>query len=160
MSGELSKVRLYAMRSVYLFNAIVIGFGAWSELTNQRRLINGGKSWDLIYGIAFSLYAAYALLMLLGVRFPVRMLPLLLLQILYKTIWLIGVGYPLWSAGRLNPAAIGSIKFFASIVILDLIVIPWPYVFEKYAKAIFKIERKQGPPSNEQATARPASIGT
>ena len=98
--------------------------------------------------------------MLLGVRFPVTMLPLLLLQILYKVIWLIGVASLLWSARRLNPDAIGTVRFFAGIVVLDLIVIPWPYVFEKYAKAIFKIERKQGPPSNERATARPASIGT
>ena len=89
MSRELSSVRLYLMRFAYLFNAIVIGFGAWSELINQRKLINEGKPWDLVYGVAFSLYAAYGLLMLLGVRFPVRMLPLLLLQIIYKTIWLI-----------------------------------------------------------------------
>jgi len=147
------------MRSAYLFNTVVIGFGAWSELTNQRRLIIGGKPWDLIYGIAFSLYAAYALLMLLGVRFPVRMLPLLLLQIIYKTIWLIAVGYLLWSAGRLNPTAIESIKFFASIVVLDLIVIPWPYVFEKYAKTIFKPEGEQRSSSKEQATGAGASTG-
>ena len=159
MSAKLSRVRLYLMRSAYLFNAVVIGFGAWSELTNQRRLIIGGKPWDLIYGIAFSLYAAYALLMLLGVRFPVRMLPLLLLQIIYKTIWLIAVGYLLWSAGRLNPTAIESIKFFASIVVLDLIVIPWPYVFEKYAKTIFKPEGEQRSSSKEQATGAGASTG-
>ena len=107
---------------------------------NQRRLIYRGKPWDLIYGIAFSLYAAYALLMLLGVRFPVRMLPLLLLQISYKLIWLIAVGYTLWSSGHLNPDAIGTVKFFASIIVLDLVVIPCPYVFEKYAKAIFNLE--------------------
>ena len=152
MSRELSSVRLYLMRFAYLFNAIVIGFGAWSELINQRKLINEGKPWDLVYGVAFSLYAAYGLLMLLGVRFPVRMLPLLLLQIIYKTIWLIAVGHLLWSVGRLNPTAIGSIKFFASIVVLDLIVIPWPYVFDKYAKAIFRPEGKQRSPSKEQAT--------
>jgi hypothetical protein len=34
VSGELSTFRLYAMRFVYLFNAVVIGFGVWSELTN------------------------------------------------------------------------------------------------------------------------------
>jgi len=44
MSGKLSRVRLYLMRSAYLFNAVVIGFGAWSELTNQRRLINWRKA--------------------------------------------------------------------------------------------------------------------
>ena len=143
MNGELSRVRLYAMRLVYLFNAVVIGFSSWPELMHQRELITEGKPWDLVYGVAFSLYAAYAMLFLLGMRFPVRMLPLLLLQILYKLIWLIVVGYALWSAGRLTTAATGSIKFFGSIVALDLVVIPWPYVFGKYARELFKLERKR-----------------
>jgi hypothetical protein len=147
------------MRFVYLFNAIVIGFSAWSELLHQRKLITEGKPWDLIYGVAFSLYAAYALLFLFGVRFPLRMLPLLLLQILYKLIWLIAVGYPLWSAGRLNPAATGAIKFFASIVALDLVIIPWPYVFEKYARALFRLEGTRGSPSKTQTGAGASIAG-
>jgi len=136
MTGELSRVRLYSMRSLYLFTAIVVGVSVWPEVINQGRMIASGKPWDLIHGIAFSLYAAYAPLMLLGVRFPVRMLPLLLLQLLYKLIWLVGVGYPLWSAGRLNPEVIGVIKYFSIIVILDLIIIPWPHVFETYVKPL------------------------
>lgn len=158
MTGELSKGRLYAMRSLYLFTAVVVGFSVWPVVINQGRMINGGKPWDLIHGIAFSLYAAYASLMLLGVRFPMRMLPLMLLQPFYKLIWLIAVGYPLWAAGRLDPGTIGVIKFFAIVVVLDLVVIPWPYVFEKYAKAIFKLEGKRGTSAKEQASAA-GSIG-
>jgi hypothetical protein len=153
VSGELSTFRLHALRFVYFFNAVVIGFGAWSELINQVRLINEGKPWDLIYGIAFSLYAGFALLMLWGVRFPVRMLPLILLQILYKMIWLIVVGYALWSAGRLNPAVIGTIEFFASIVVLDLVTIPWPYIFENYLRAMLRREPKSEPSSNRETSA-------
>jgi hypothetical protein len=97
--------------------------------------------------------------MLLGVRFPLRMLPLMLLQLFYKLIWLIAVGYPLWSTGRLAQGALGVIVFFASIVVLDLVVIPWPYVFEKYAKAIFKREGQRGLSAAEQTRAPRASIG-
>jgi hypothetical protein len=122
-------------------------------LINQVRLINEGKPWDLIYGIAFSLYGGFALLMLWGVRFPVRMLPLILLQILYKMIWLIVVGYALWSAGRLNPEAIGTIEFFASIVVLDLVIIPWPYIFENYVRAMLRGEPKSEPSSNPETSA-------
>ena len=159
MNAEVSRVRLYVMRFVYLFNAIVIGFSSWSELIHQRELISGGNPWDLIYSVAFSLYAAYALLFLFGVRFPLRMLPLLLLQILYKLIWLTAVGYALWSAGRLNPAATGAIKFFASIVALDLVIIPWPYVFEKYARALFRLEGTRGSPSKTQTGAGASIAG-
>ena len=150
MMREPSKFRLYAMKFVYLFNAAVIGFSAWSELLRQERLITGGKPWDLIYGIAFSLYAAYALLLLLGVRFPLKMLPLLLLQLFYKSIWLIAVGYPLWSTGRLNPAAIESIRFFSAIVALDLLVIPWPHVFDNYFRALLTLVDRRGPSAKAQ----------
>lgn len=80
--------------------------------------------------------------MLLGERFPIRMLPLVLLQLFYKLTWLIGVGYPLWSASHLDWVASGLIKTCAIVVVLDIIVIRWPYVFENYVKAIFRLEAK------------------
>jgi hypothetical protein len=58
------------------------------------------------------------------------MLPLLLLQLLYKAIWLIAVGFPLWSAGR--PTEL--INVFIVGIVLDLVVIPWPYVLANYVK--------------------------
>src|SRR5215467_12228917 len=96
MHEGLSKTRLYVMRAFYLFNALVIGYGAWPEI------INPGKTWDMIHSVAFSLYSGYSILLLLGVLLPTRMLPLLLLQILYKLIWLIGVALPKWVAGQSN----------------------------------------------------------
>ena len=125
---ELAPIRLYSMRLFYLFNGLVIGIGAWPELMSPR------EPWDLIHSIAFSVYAAYSLLMLLGVLVPIRMLPMLLLQLLYKLIWLAAVGLPMWSAGHLGQVS-GTIRFFATIVVLDLVVIPWRYVFENYRKS-------------------------
>jgi hypothetical protein len=127
MKRELSPIRLYSMRFFYLFNAVVIGAGVWPELMNPR------KPWDLIHSIAFSIYAGYSLLMLLGVLVPIRMLPMLLLQLLYKLIWIAAVGLPMWSAGHLNQVS-GTIRFFATIVVLDLAIIPWRYVFGNYRK--------------------------
>jgi len=125
MNRQLSPIRLYSMRFFYLFNAIVIGAGAWPELINSR------APWDLIHSIAYSIYAGYSLLMLLGVLVPVRMLPLLLLQLVYKVIWIAAAGLPMWSAGNLDQVS-GMIKLFAAIVVLDLAIIPWRYVFGNY----------------------------
>ena len=132
MSEELSRVRLYAMRFYYLLG-ILLAIDVWP------RIMNPGKPWDPLHGVAYTFWAALSLLMLFGVRFPVRMLPLLLLQLFYKVIWLVGVAYPLWSAGDLDPAKSGLFQACAIGVVLDLIVIPWPYVFENYVKAIFKL---------------------
>ena len=69
MNRQLSPVRLYSMKFFYLFNAIVIGAGAWPQLMNPP------KPWDLIHSIAFSIYAGYSLLMLLGALVPTECCP-------------------------------------------------------------------------------------
>jgi hypothetical protein len=58
------------------------------------------------------------------------MLPLLLLQLLYKSIWVIAVALPLWSAFR----SIELTRIMAMGAVVDLIVIPWPYVLDNYLK--------------------------
>jgi hypothetical protein len=122
------------MKLVYLLSFIGLAISAWPPM------ISRGREWDPLHGVAFSFWAAYGALMLLGVRFPVRMLPLMLLQLFYKLVWLIGVGYPLWSAGPLSPTASGLTKLCAIGLVVDVIVIPWPYVLANYVKAIFTRE--------------------
>lgn len=72
-----------------------------------------------------------------GLRYPLQMLPLLLLQLFYKLIWLSAIALPLWSAGR----STGMTKSFVIPVVVDLIVIPWGYVLANYVKK--RGERKE-----------------
>jgi hypothetical protein len=80
-----------------------------------------------VRGVAFSFWAASSGL---GIRYPLKMLPLLLLQLLYKSIWLIAVWLPLRSAGRSTDLT----KAMVIGVVLDLIVIPWSHVLATYVK--------------------------
>jgi hypothetical protein len=64
----------------------------------------------------------------LGIRYPLKMLPLLLIQLIYKSIWLIAVYLPLRSAG----ISTGLTKAMVMGLVGDLIVIPWPYVFANF----------------------------
>ena len=146
MSGELSKVRLYLMRFFYLFTAVVVGINAWPAIINPE------KPLDILTGVAWSFYAAFSILMLLGVWLPERMLPLLLLQLFYKLIWLFGVGFPLRSHGQVG--ATGAIQTFVGAALLDLVIIPWPYAYAKYVKAIFRSETK---PESAQSDAETAA---
>jgi len=58
------------------------------------------------------------------------MVPFLLLQMLYKSIWVIAVALPLWSTFR----SIELTKIMAMGAVVDLVVIPWPYVIANYMK--------------------------
>jgi len=124
MLDEVSTVRLYLMRVVYLGNFVMLGFDVWP------RIIHQDKPWDPLHGVAFSFWAALSTLSALGIRYPLAMLPLLLLQLLYKSVWLIAVAVPLRSAGR-SPELT---NIFVMGAIADLMVIPWPYVLAHYVR--------------------------
>jgi hypothetical protein len=129
MSDDVSLVRLYAMRCLFLLNFVLLGMDVWPGL------INHGKPWDPMHGVAVSFWAALSALSGLGIRYPLRMLPLLLMQLLYKSVWLLAVGFPLRAAGQLQVVGADLFGACATGLVLDLVVIPWPYVLEQYVKA-------------------------
>ena len=124
MSEETSTFRLYLMRLLYLGNFFFLGLNVWPEIINHVGV------WDPVKGAAFSFWAALSALSGLGIRYPLKMLPLLLLQLFYKSIWLIAVYLPLRSAGQSTDLT----RVMAIGVVVDLIVIPWPYVLTTYVK--------------------------
>jgi hypothetical protein len=124
MSEETSTLRLYLLRLVYLLNFVGLGLSVWPAI------IKHAAAWDPLHGVAFSFWAALSALAGLGIRYPLKLLPLLLLQLLYKSIWMIAVYLPMRSVGQ--STNITSSMVIAAVV--DLLVIPWPYVFANYVK--------------------------
>lgn len=124
MREETSTVRLYVMRLAYLGNFVGLGLSVWPVI------ISHPGAWDPVKGAAFCFWAALSALSGLGIRYPLKMVPLLLLQLLYKSIWLIAVYLPLSSAGQSTDLT----RVMAGGVIMDLIVIPWPYVLAHYVR--------------------------
>jgi hypothetical protein len=94
MAEEISVLRLYAMRCLYLLNCVLVGSGVWAAFIHRE------KPWDAVTGVAFSFWAALAGLSALGIRYPLAMLPLLFVQLFYKIFWLLAVYAPLRTAGR------------------------------------------------------------
>ena len=84
-------------------------------------------------GVVGSVYLAFALLSILGLRSPLKFVPVLLLQLSYKVVWFIGIILPLLVAGRFptSKIAILYVVVFATFIIGDLIAIPFSYVFAK-----------------------------
>ena len=77
---EVSTIRTYALRVLYLLNFVGLGLIAWP------RVVSPDKPLGLMDGVAFSFWAALSALMGLGLRYPLQMLPLLLLQLFYKVV--------------------------------------------------------------------------
>lgn len=70
----------------------------------------------------------------LGLRYPLQMLPLLLFELVWKSIWLIAVAYPLWSAQQIDADTMETVKACLMGIVLFPIAMPWPYVRAKYVK--------------------------
>ena len=131
---KLPKWRLFSMRGLYLLTFIGLAYDNWLTIFNPI------EPYDAYSGVAISFWAAYSLLMGIGVRYPIKMIPLLLLQLIYKSAWIIGTYLPAKSAGLLNEDLELFYGIFIKAIILDFIVIPWPYVYKNYIKDFFKFK--------------------
>jgi hypothetical protein len=124
MVEGVSILRLYVLRGMYLLNCLGLAAGVSIELTQRQ------QPWDSMIGVAFSFWAAMSALSALGIRYPLTMLPLLFMQLFYKTFWLMAVYVPLRAAGRSSDLALG----FSIAIVLDVLLIPWSYVVAHYIK--------------------------
>jgi hypothetical protein len=124
MPNEVSTLRLYVMRFVFLLNFVLLGSDVWPAIVRHQ------GAWDPVKGVAFAFWAALSALSGLGIRYPLKMTPLLLLQMFYKIVWLLAVGFPMWSTVRSTDLA----HAMAIGVVVDLIGIPWSYVLATYVK--------------------------
>src|SRR5712692_3460976 len=104
MLEQVSVTRLNLLRGWYLGIFAFVGFLVWPKI------IAGGQGWEPLPGVAVSFYAALSVLCLLGLRYPLAMLPLLFLELSYKVIWLLVVWLPLQLAGPTNGMRLGTLN--------------------------------------------------
>src|ERR671928_1571634 len=95
---ELPLWRLHAMRVGYAFMGVGLAIVKWPLV------INYDQSFPLYEGIVAVLLTAMSLLAFLGLRYPVRLLPILLFECLWKVIWLGVVALPAVLAGDVDQA--------------------------------------------------------
>ncbi|MEP6810397.1 MAG: hypothetical protein ABI992_09155 [Chthoniobacterales bacterium] len=122
---EVSRLRLYVLRGTYLLLVIGLGGMILPQLIGHEPMARG---------VIPSLLGALWLLAILGVRYPLQMLPLLLFELAWKAIWLFDYGLRQWHSGHAPPTFTDDFPAIAAGVILMPFVIPWGYVFAHYVK--------------------------
>lgn len=127
-TNALSVRRLNIMRIGYA----VMGVGL--AVTKWPLLFNRSEPWPLYEGVTTFILIAMGLLALLGLRYPVKMLPILLFESAWKLIWLTIVALPLVTADKMD-AATSEMASAILWVVIVLAVIPWRYVVAQYVTA-------------------------
>ena len=122
---EVSLTRLYVLRATYLL--LIVGLGTFivPQLLSHEPLARG---------VIPSLLGAIWLLAFIGLRYPLQMLPLLMFEFAWKTVWLLDFGLTQWSTGNAPATFPEDFKAIVAGVILMPIVIPWGYVLRHFAQ--------------------------
>lgn len=125
---EVSTARINVLRATYLF--IAVGLGA---VIGPRLLFPPDKVAHMT-GVVWSVLGAVGLLALLGIRHPLKMLPLLFFELAWKTIWIIVIWLPLWLGDRVDVNAAATMRENLLGVVLIPLVVPWGYVIRQYLR--------------------------
>jgi|tagenome__1003787_1003787.scaffolds.fasta_scaffold20029635_2 hypothetical protein len=126
--GELSLRRLYVLRFGYLFMSVGLVVVKWPSFVAHH------GSWPLDEGIVECILLAMSILALLGLKYPVKMLPILLFESLWKLTWLAVVALPKLLGNGLDAATTDKFTSILFVVVI-LAVIPWGYVARQYLAA-------------------------
>ena len=131
--SEVSTFRLYLLRAMYVFMVVGLAiFKLGPAILHPENL----SPQD---GVIVSVLGAFALLAVLGIRYPLKMLPLLFFEFVWKSFWVVAFGLPLLLSSGLDlNVSFGGTETLVNCllgVVLVPLVMPWGYVFKHYLRA-------------------------
>jgi hypothetical protein len=133
------RINIYLLRLLYVLMFFVLGKDTWTHILTHQ------GPWDPTDAVVWCLWTAFATLAGIGIMHPVRMIPIVLLEIFYKVLWLILVAYPLWVKGALWGSPTEAIALAFLWVPLPIVAVPWGYVFATYIYRTKEVEKKATP---------------
>ena len=129
--SEVSTFRLYLLRAGYLYIAVGLAIFELPALLQPENL-------SRLDAVVLSMLFAMALLAVVGLRFPLKMLPLLFFEFVWKSTWVLAFGLPLLLSGQLDPnVSFGGTETLVNCllgIVLVPLVTPWGYVFKHYLR--------------------------
>ncbi len=123
---DVRSINIYLLRVLFALMAVFLGADAWTHIAT----FNG--VWEPAAAAAWCMWAGFSLLAIIGAINPLKMLPLLMLEIFYKVLWLVVVAYPLWSTNDLAGSPAQEMASAFVWVVLAIIAMPWRYAFTTY----------------------------
>lgn len=139
MSG-VSRLQLHLLRAMYLVIVVGLGLTAWPDI-----IAPAARAADS-YSVILAFLGALSLLALLGLRYPLQLLPILLFEICWKTLWVLVFALPVWLESGLDEYAAGVLFACVLGIVLTPIAVPWKYVMARYVVAAGESWRREAKP--------------
>ena len=125
--------RVQAQVSLWQLNLLRVGYlvmGGGLAVVKWPLLFTHGP-WELKAGTVQCMLVAMSVLALMGLRYPLRMLPILLFEVGWKLTWLGVIAVPLWLDNKLDGAT-GEQTSWVLWVVIIIAAIPWRHVLTQY----------------------------
>ena len=120
------RFNIYLLRLMFVLMVFVLGKDVWTHILTHQ------GPWNSTDAMAWCVWAAFTVLAVLGILNPLKMLPIVMLEILYKLLWLGLVAYPSWNSDQPVDAATAGMTNGFLWVILPMVAMPWVYFFRTY----------------------------
>ena len=137
MSEAAAGIRYGWLKAIYLFNVIIvlpIGLAIVFAPATMMEVFETPGVDPVLFGYSGSVATGFGVCAIIGLRHPLRMVPILLLQLVYKLFYLLGVLLPLAVAGRLPESAAPDVVIFSLLVVALIIGIPFRHLLETSAE--------------------------
>jgi hypothetical protein len=119
-------INVLLLRVIYLLMCGLMARTAWSNILGHQ------GAWEPYRAMGDCVWAAYGTLALLGLLQPLRMLPIVLFMIFYKSLWLAVVALPLLRAGTLAGSSAEELTYIFLGAPVFALCVPWGYVVRQY----------------------------
>ena len=147
--SSVSRLQLHLLRAMYLVIVVGLGLTAWPDI-----IAPAARAADS-YSVILAFLGALSLLALLGLRYPLQLLPILLFEICWKTLWVLVFALPVWLESGLDDYAAGVLFACVLGIVLTPIAVPWKYVMARYVVAAGESWRREAKPGARLAIENP-----
>ncbi len=119
-------INIYLLRLMFILMVVFLGMDSWSHILSFKGI------WNSTNAMAWCIWASYSVLAILGIIHPLKMLPIVMLEIFYKVLWLMIVAFPLWKSNQLTGSPAEAMTNAFLWVLLPIVAMPWKYFFKEY----------------------------
>jgi hypothetical protein len=120
------------LKVMYMYTLVVsgsMGLGMILFPDTVQSVLRFPPQDPVMLGACGSIFLALGLISLMGLRSPLKFAPVLLLELVYKPIWLVAVALPLFLEGRFPFYVVTMSAVFITFIVGDLIAIPFSHLF-------------------------------
>jgi hypothetical protein len=119
-------INIYLLRLLFTLMFLFLSYDSWAHIIHHT------GPWDPANCAAWFMWGSCGVIAFIGILRPLKMLPIVLFEIIYKTAWLLMIAWPLYHRNELAGTPAEGMADNFMLVILPIVAMPWWYFFRTY----------------------------